>query len=352
MSGVDVSTLEIRELEPEDYRQWDELVDESSQGTIFHKSFWLETCSRALSKSLRIYGCFDHDRLIAGCSLFVSTSKTGLYKRAESTVGMSPYGGLLFSGPLTTKVRRIEETYNAVIRSLTKTFAEQQNFQVVLINNSPGMKDVRAFTVNGWTPRVFYTYYFDTTSDIENKISKKVRRTITNARNANITIKNLTKPDPETFSRLFSMTFRRQEREPPFDAEFFTQILDKLVSQRAGEMWIAEMPEGEVACAEIIVWDTKRAYRWAAASHADFRKSGAVTLLLYEIFKSLRERSFKEIDLMAATMPNLANFIAGFNPRLVPYYPVEKKTWLARNADRAYAKLTELSLKEKSTELN
>lgn len=330
--------LEVKELLVDDYMRWDELVDDSLQGTIFHKSFWLETCSRALTKSLRIFGCYEQHQLVAGCSLFVSPSKTGLYKRAESTVGMSPYGGLLLSRPLTTSVRRIEEFHNAVISSLTKTFTEQ-GFQVALINNSPAMKDVRPFTMNGWTSRVFYTYYFDTTNDIEGKISKEVRRTVRKARDANITIKRLMNPDPETFSRLFSMTFRRQKLEPPFGTEFFTQTLDKLTSQRAGEMWIAELPGGEAACAEVIVWDTKRAYRWAAATNTDHRETGAVTLLLYEIFKSLKERSFTEIDLMAAIMPNLAKFISGFNPTLVPYYPVEKKTWLARNSDRAYAAL-------------
>ena len=40
---------------------------------------------------------------------------------------------------------------------------------------------------------------------------------------------------------------------------------------------IAETPSGEVASAEIVIWDNKRAYRWSAASHTNFKDTGAIS---------------------------------------------------------------------------
>jgi hypothetical protein len=99
---------------------------------------------------------------------------------------------------------------------------------------------------------------------------------------------------------------------------------------------IAETPSGEVASAEIIIWDNKRAYRWSAASHTYFEDTGETSLLLYEIFQDLKKKGFKEINLMAANTPHLTKFISSFNPRLVPYYSVEKKTFLAEVIEGGY----------------
>ena len=89
---------------------------------------------------------------------------------------------------------------------------------------------------------------------------------------------------------------------------------------------IAETPSGEVASAEIVIWDNKRAYRWSAASHTYFKDTGETSLLLYEIFQDLKKKGFKEINLMAANTQQLAKFIASFNPKLISYYGVEKSS--------------------------
>ena len=93
-------------------------------------------------------------------------------------------------------------------------------------------------------------------------------------------------------------------------------------------MWVGKTKSGEISAAEIFVYDNKRAYRWSAATHTTLRKTGAYSLLLFKVFKNMRERGFKEINLMAANMPQLAKFITSFNPQLVPYFEVEKTSIL------------------------
>jgi hypothetical protein len=331
--------LRLRELHPHEYNKWDDFVDASQQGTIFHKSFWLDVCAQTLNKIPRIYSCFDGDRFVAGCALFVTPSRTRLYNLAGSTAGMSPYGGLALAQSETKSVRRNEQTFNDVIKALTENL-DDQGFQWVRLVNPPSFIDVRPFLSNGWYPKICYTYYLDLNEDLERKFSKWTRRTARIAMKDHVTVRRLATPDSKMYSRLFSMTFRKQNLEPPVPAEFFDAMFQRLASQLAGEMWIAEMPDGEVASAEIIVWDKRRPYRWSAASNPEFKETGATTLMLSEIFRSLKQRNFTEIDLMAATVPNLAKFIAGFNPTLIPYYLVERKTWLARNVLTAYSNVS------------
>jgi hypothetical protein len=86
--------IEVRELSPSEYKEWDLLVEEAQPGTIFHTSEWLETCRDVLSRDLRIYGCFKSDELVGGCPLFIKNYK-GLLKVGTSTCNMTDYCGPL-----------------------------------------------------------------------------------------------------------------------------------------------------------------------------------------------------------------------------------------------------------------
>jgi lipid II:glycine glycyltransferase (peptidoglycan interpeptide bridge formation enzyme) len=89
-------------------------------------------------------------------------------------------------------------------------------------------------------------------------------------------------------------------------------------------MWIAETASGEAASAAIVIWDHNMAYRWSAASRDDYTYTGSTSLLLFEIIKFLQKKGVKKFNMMAANTPNLAKFVASFNPELVPYYSVQK----------------------------
>ena len=326
-----MSDIIVKELKKDEHKTWDELVKSSPHGTIFHNSSWLTIHSELLNKKLKIYGCFENEELVGGCSLYIYKSR--FFKMASSTIEMTPYGGLVLAQSPSTKVREQEQTYSNIIKSLCNLF-DNEYVDHIQITNSPDFVDVRPFIWNGWNAGISYAYYLNLDTDIEKNISKNVRRSIRKAIKNNTMIKRLN--EPSIFYNLFSMTFERQNLKPPVTENFFKKIINLLDAKQLGEMWIAETRSGEVASAEIIVWDNKRAYRWTAASHTAFKDTGATSLLLYEIFLDLKNRGFKEINLMAANTPHLTKFISSFNPELVPYYEIEKSSTKYKIATNVY----------------
>lgn len=329
--GGEIKNMEIVEIIG-DFEKWDELVNESRYGTIFQSSDWLNTISDILNKNLKIYGCFENGRLVGGCSIYINNLK--FLKKGSSTATMTPYGGILLREFSSNKVRENEQIYNMIIKLLLEAIDIEQLDSVDIIS-PPGFIDLRPFFRNGWNSKILYTYHLKLDMNIEKEIPKRVRWTIKKAIKNNIVVKKLT--DPSIFYELFSMTFERQGLKPPVTRNFLEKIIDLLVKKKIGEMWIAETTSSEVISAEIIVYDNKRAYRWAAASHTDFKNFGGTSLLLYNIFQNLIEREFKEINLMAANSPHLTKFISGFNPILVPYYEIEKSKWLFKIFRFAYS---------------
>ena len=141
-----MSDIEVRELKIEEYKIWDELVETSPNGTIFHSSDWLTICSKSLNKKLKIYGCFENNKIVAGCSLYNYKLKK-IFNAASSTIEMTPYGGIVLSKHPSTKVRTQELTYGAIVKSLCSVL-NNKHFDYINITNSPDLIDVRSFIWN------------------------------------------------------------------------------------------------------------------------------------------------------------------------------------------------------------
>jgi len=70
-AGLKMNEIEVRELMPSEFGEWDQLVEKTQPGTPFHTSDWLEIYRDVLLRDIRIYGCFRNDDLVGGCPLFV-----------------------------------------------------------------------------------------------------------------------------------------------------------------------------------------------------------------------------------------------------------------------------------------
>lgn len=101
-------------------------------------------------------------------------------------------------------------------------------------------------------------------------------------------------------------------------------LMELAVKKNLGEMWIAKMPNGEVASGEFVLWDSKMAHRWSAASNSQYSDSGATSLLLYNLFLEMQNKGYSKMNMMAANTPQLTKFISAFNPELIPQYVVKK----------------------------
>jgi hypothetical protein len=91
-------------------------------------------------------------------------------------------------------------------------------------------------------------------------------------------------------------------------------------------MMAAKTPDDKIAGADIVIWDTKKAYRWSSASDVRFLSTGAPTAMKLHSFERCKERGIPTIDLMMAYVQQLSQFTAHLNPILAPCYGI--KHWL------------------------
>ena len=314
--------MRVEKIDVANFSKWDELVAASPQGTIFHTSDWLTIMNESSNGKLNIFLCYDNasaiPKVVGGCALTVKRKL--FFKVATDSFNRTPYGGVL----LGSQSPNIQEIITSLILRL------QKNFNIVKLVHSPLFSDIRPFTWNGWRCDVRYTYVLDLKGDLEQNMSKRARNTISKAVRNSIVIRKvdaLENADIESYWTLESETFKRQGVKQTMSLDGLEKILRQLYDKEKGALWFAETPSGELIAAEIVVYDNKIAHRWSAASCSKFQNSGAVSLLLYEIAKDLKNRlGYEQFNLMAANTQCLASFVSSLNPLLVPYYSSTKST--------------------------
>lgn len=315
-----MAKFEVRILTEPEYSQWDQFVEQSVQGTVFHSSSWITPAAKMLQFDPVIIGVFDTTQIIGGCSFF-RKEIFPFFKIGTNDITLTSYGGIVTENKKSNNVREYETRYHEII-SLILEKIRTLNLTNVKLTNGPELVDIRTFTRNGWKETVHYSYIFPLSGPVEEHLSKKIRWSINKAGKAGIVVSQ--KWDKDLYWDLTLNTYSRQGKQSPFSRELLFSFLETIENTRCGEMWVAETASGQGAAAEIFIWDPHMAYRWLAASHTDYRETEAPTFLLVEVMKHLQEKGHKKFNMMAANTPQLAKFVSSFNPGLVPYYSVQK----------------------------
>ena len=257
---IKIHNIKIRELNKEDFSEWDRLVDRSPQGTPFHYSQWLSTCDNVLLGEHKILGCYLEKELIAGCPIRINY--IGPFKMSKAFNPFTNYYNGIVIKPLSdnTKVRKTETFTRSIIESLSAYF-QFENFSFLRFVNSPSLVDIRAFTNRGWIGKITYTYYLSLESlNFKKEFSRDIRRNIKKAEDAGIEI--IRSKDIDEYIRLFKSTLQRQRsRSLPqihIINNFLEEIIPILYKNSFGEMWLAKTSSDEIASGIIFLFDNKR----------------------------------------------------------------------------------------------
>ena len=229
---------------------------------------------------------------------------------------MTDYCGPLIKESSSSKWKnKVKENYE-VLNSLREFFC-RQGFDSIHLKFSPGLKDVRQFTWNGWDSKVHYTNYLDLKENIDNNISRTIRKDLKSAAEAGL--KTRIWNDPDTYYGLFSKTYEKQNLKPPLPRKFFERIFSLIRKKNIGYMIVAETSDEEAVAAHLNIYGKKSTVTWSTARNPSFSQRGSNALLYYNEFLDLKSRNFEYMNVMSENIPKFADFIRGFSPKLMPY---------------------------------
>ncbi len=303
----------IKKLEIPEHSTWDQFVNNSPQGTIFHTSYWLA----ASGEDFVIYGVFQGQRLVAGLPLIRQELKFGI--KSAGHPALTPYLGVLF-GPKDGKYVHRISSEKEISRAIAKRIKE--DFGVINFNFPPGHVDLQPFIWEGFSSSVRYTYILrlDDLKQVWVDMDETRRRNIRRAEKDGIYVE-----DDADFGELFALvekTFERQGMEARFRATAFryNEVLEK---KGQCQSFLARNKDGIPLAGVYIVWDWNRSYYLLGGYDPKRSHHGASALAMWAAIRFTKEElELNEFDFEGSMIPAVEQFFRKFGGRLTPYYSV------------------------------
>lgn len=264
---------------------------------------------------------FDNGEKLRGVLVFFLRKKYGIHYISQPT--HTPYTGLwLDYVPGMTPYRRNrfeKKNITTLLFQLPKLAWFEQRFHYQLYNWLP-------FYWNGFKQNTHYTNLIDIRLPKENlyqNIRYNIRWSIRRAKNENIRIIN----GPSLFQKFFNI-YSISARENNIHYLTYTQlehIHQAIQEENAGNIFLAIDENDNVHAGAYILWDRISAYYWLGASDLRYRKSGAVSLLLWEAIQSCADK-VPCFDFDGSMNEGTEQFFSSFGTIQTPCFAITKSS--------------------------
>ena len=321
---------EIRALDESEFTRWDEFVQQSPQGTLFHTTLWLE----AAGVPFRLLGCFRGGELRGGCAL----SLVGHRAAGRPHPSLTPYLGVLYPRSHTKYVTEISN--NKEIGGAFAAFLKSQ-FDQVELSFSPEVLDMQPFIWHGFTIELHYTYRLSLTNlqNVLDNMDAVRRRNLVSAEKQGVQIEPGV--DFDEIVRFSEKSFERQSLVATHGqaAKRFEAAL-----RRAGRClgFLARSREGEPLGAVWIAWDEKRAYYLLGGYDHFAKSSNAVASAMWRAIQfTATDLKLPEFDFEGSMIPAVERFFRKFGGTLTPNYRIhyQRPIGLRRRVARKLARI-------------
>jgi len=303
-----------------DAKEWDRAVDASPQGSIFCKSFFLNS----LETDYVCYVVFLKEKKLAGVCVLLD--ENNLPRIAPYVFGV--YEGFMFFDTEKDNHSRVKfefEISEFLIKELLKKYNK------LSICHSYNYKDLRAFQWYNYNEPEKSRFKIDLRyTGILNILNLNFDEYLKNIRKCRkqeyqyalsrykVTVRE--SDDVEALDNLHKLTLKRSGgHRTALESNLLKKISLACLKNKKARLLIAFKGTKEIS-ANLFIFDDKRGYYLFGANHPGYRDTGASTYLLLEQIKYCMSKGLKEVDFIGVNSPNRGDYKLSFNGRLEPYF--------------------------------
>lgn len=336
-------TFEIRTANKEDAKEWDEINEKSSHGTIFHQWDWLKITEK--HTRTRLYP-------LIGMKGSHSMGIFPLFFQEKGPVRMvfspPPHAALFYLGPVlaeydTIKQEKREINYLGFQNSVEQFINNELNANYISISLSPGLRDPRPFTWSGYSFEPQYDYIIDLSIGLDlliRTLDKKGRQNLNHAKKRGITVEIGGKKEYERILDLMDIRYAQQGKNVTVSREYFLDLYE--VYKDHLKIFVAKA-EGEIITGSIDFQYRDTHYSWIGNPKPKRHISPSPNdLLIWESIRYAYEQGFRYyVTMNAAGDKRLHSYYASkFDPELRAHFSVKKYSYLAGILEKGYTNIT------------
>ena len=307
--------MELKVLKKDEYSIWNEFVDSSPQGSIFSKTWYLDS----LNIKYAILTVKYQDRIIAG--IVLAKNEINTYANPM----LDKYLGILFEPGSSNQHKRESNEYKAM-ELIAKECKKIKSFDYYF---HPEFTNWIPFYWNEFTQRTRYTYRINFKEKSIGEIYKNfhhgiVKNNIKKGQKSGVEIRR--NIPFEDLWELVDKTFLRQGSKSPFKKDKLKHYIQTLQSKKAFVTWGAYFDNKCVAVGGV-AYEPKSAYFLLNGIDIENMPRGANTYMIYEIIKFFSDKC-GYFDFEGSMLPGVEPLYRKFGGERVPYMQIWNDNFL------------------------
>ncbi|TGC09409.1 GNAT family N-acetyltransferase [Methanolobus halotolerans] len=319
-----------------DAQMWDDFVDESPYGTIFHKWGFLKTIEKHTGHEFLPYTLYEEDTLVCIFPAFIKTNYgVNVILSPPPRTGV-PYMGLVLSSEYDDLTQSGKEVrLREIIKLATEKF---EGFSPIYISTQliPAFSDIREFKWNGYSVEPLFTYYIPTdipSDEILKGFSRSTKRLVKGIKNNKYDMKMIESTDLTLFCDLLSKRYEEQDIKVPIVGIEYLEDLMKLYPENIRLYYVYD-ENGNVIGSNVITMYKQKIVSWLGTPKPDVNLP-VNEFIFWELIKISRDKN-SMFEIGGADTRHLCSFKSRFNPLLETNYRVFRRKNLGVVAEWVY----------------
>jgi hypothetical protein len=299
--------MEVRYLKEEEFDLWNEFVDESPEGSIYGKSWYLD----ALQSKYKILVTINDKEIYAG--IVLTKNEIGTY----SNPLLCKYLGIFYKR-LDGNKQKNESKRVQLAKELIEEMKGIKTFDYTF---HPNYKNWLPFYWAGFKQTTKYSYRLDLNKDINElykNFHKDHRYEIRKAEDSGVKLSY--QYNFESFYQLIDYTFKSQGSSAPFNRMILENYINELQKQKS-IMFINSQDEKEITATLACVYDNNTAFLILNGSNDIGRKKGHNTFLIFQTLNFFIGK-VNVFDFEGSMIKGIESFYRKFGGDFVEYYQI------------------------------
>jgi len=298
--------MQLKFLQKNEYKLWNTFVDNSPQGSMFTKIWYLD----ALQIDYEILIIEEKSAIKAG--IVLAKNEINTYANPM----LDKYLGILFLDEEGNQQKIISKQYK-YMETLAKELKEIKSFDYYF---HPSFINWIPLSWQGFTQQTRYTYrianHKSTLDEIKKQFHSNMRNDIKNAIKEKVEIRE--NIPFETLWDIVNKTFIRQGSKSPFNKEKLSNFIKVLTEKKAFVSFGAYDKSGICIAVCGVVYEKKSSYLLLNGIDIEKQIRGANTYMLYESIKYFHDRC-GYYDFEGSMLLGVEQFYRRFGGELTPY---------------------------------
>jgi len=318
----------------QDPASWDQFIDRSSHGLLFHKWNFLRTIELHSGYKLLPYGIYKGESLICVIPLFYKKIMGLKFLFSPPPQTGVPYLGFAMCREYDTLKQNKKETFLNIVADEIDQEVSKIAPHYFHISSVPNFLDIRSFTWNKYNVNAGYTYMLDLSESLDtiwSNFQHELRREIRQAKKLNLQLVNSKDISPLYY--FLKERYKEQNLNLPIFSKSYLEDLIRLYPEHIVVHYLYDEDR------EIIGVNMTQEYKLCIGWLGAVRFSNIIRsneYLTWKLIQGAKEKGFKTFELQGANKKNLCQFKTKFNPSLELTFEINKKNLIGQLAEWAY----------------